>query len=174
MKNENLVAEELIKQHPIMSELHPESVNTIRILTINGTIVGATLRIGAGGSRVDNASSGGCFATIDLESGIVTTCGHDFQGNKYLAHPTTGVYIPGFQIPFWVELCDLVGKAVALEINTPIIGWDVAISEDGPVLVEGNVGPGIRLMQVADKKGKRKWYTQVLKREKHIKSRVVS
>lgn len=81
------MAEELVVQHPAMAELYPTSVNTVRILTIYGKIVDATLRMGNGGSFLDNASSGGIFAPVDIETGRITAEGIDYLGKANLKHP---------------------------------------------------------------------------------------
>ena len=53
-------------------------------------------------------------------------------------HPDTGVAIEGFQLPHWEAVADLARRAHDVARGMPAVGWDVAITPDGPVLVEGN------------------------------------
>lgn len=146
MKNK-LMAEELIEQHDEISKMYSKSVNTLRIVTNNGQCIGASFRMGTGGSVVDNASSGGIYAEVDVENGIVISQGHTHEGRYYLRHPDSGVIIPGFQIPLWQECLEMVSKANKLVDKTSLIGWDVAVTKHGPTLVEINSQPGLELVQ---------------------------
>lgn len=155
---QDMIAESLLIQCPEMAVLHPSSVNTVRMLTIRGKLVSAVLRMGVGGGFVDNGCSGGIFAGMDIETGLVTTKGADLLEHRFLTHPTTGVVIPGFQVPMWQEVRDMMAQAVDLVPGAVIVGWDVALTADGPVLIEGNAYPSVQIMQTAGMEGmKRLW-----------------
>lgn len=113
------VVEELIEQAHPMSNLHPESINTLRIITfkINNEveILGAAIRMGTGRSYVDNAGAGGIYVGVDINEGIVNTVARDNVGNKYLKHPDTDVIFPGFKVPDWKEAKEMI-KEMALVI----------------------------------------------------------
>ena len=147
MVRDDLIAEELVRQCPQMAALHPDSVNTVRVLTIKGKIVAATLRQGSGGSFMDNGTSGGVFAAMDPSSGIVVTPGVRLDTRQALRNPTTGVVIPGFRVPMWEETKQMIARAVQVAPETLIIGWDVAYTDDGPILIEGNAYPGVQILQ---------------------------
>ena len=53
-------------------------------------------------------------------------------------HPDTGAPIAGHRLPCWAETMALATAALDAAHDRPSIGWDVAITDDGPVLVEGN------------------------------------
>lgn len=163
LTGEDKIAEELIVQCPEMARLHPESVNTVRPLTLKGKFVAATLRMGVGGAFVDNGSAGGIFAMVDVDTGIVISQGATVAGRRFLRHPTTGVTIPGFQIPQWDKVKELVEEVTAMTPELVAIGWDVAITSDGPVLVEGNDHPGPQIMQGGGPKGMYRYWKQVLR-----------
>ena len=146
------IVEERVIQHPKMAEMCPTSVNTIRIATLLGDkkqgIVYAFLRIG-NGKVMDNADQGGMAARIDLESGTLLTVGADKQGNTYTEHPMTHTPIIGFQIPYFKEACDMCLKAAQKVPQMRFVAWDVAITEKGPVFIEGNSFPSHAVPQFA-------------------------
>lgn len=169
MKNGPFIAEEIIMQHESMARLHLESINTVRIITLtykkSVNVIAASIRIGAGNSVTDNAGSGGMFSSIDPLSGVVTCKATNYKKQTYIRHPDTQVIIPGFVIPQWISLLEIVNK-VALEIsdgNIPIlISWDFALSTKGWVIVEINTGGDWIILQGAQKEGlKRNFYRQI-------------
>lgn len=164
------VVEAFVKQHPDMNKLTDASVNTIRIVTISSNkktvtrdgkhfdIAYAALRIGGGKSIVDNFHSGGMTAAIDLESGILVTDGADMDRNVYTEHPVTGTPIKGFVIPMFKEALELVRSAWEETKIEGYLGWDIAIAEDGPMIIEVNLKPGVVLLNtpyVSEHVGKR-------------------
>ena len=56
----------------------------------------------------------------------------------YTRHPASGAYLPGFQIPFWLELTACVHRAMDRVPGMGYVGWDIAVTHDGPELIEGN------------------------------------
>jgi hypothetical protein len=50
-------------------------------------------------------------------------------------------------LPHWDEVKALAVRAHAAFAGRLMIGWDIAITEDGPVVIEGNRGPDMDLMQ---------------------------
>lgn len=53
-------------------------------------------------------------------------------------HPRTGVPFTGFMVPFWDETKNLVRDIAPLFLPLRTIGWDVAPTSNGPVILEGN------------------------------------
>ncbi len=147
MVKNDLIAEELVRQCPEMAALHPGSVNTVRVLTVRGKIIAATLRQGSGGAFMDNGTSGGIFAAMDPDSGVVVTQGVKLDTRRALRNPTTGALIPGFQVPMWEQTKQMISRAVQVVPETIIVGWDVAYTPDGPILIEGNAFPGVQILQ---------------------------
>lgn len=149
----NYIAEEGIQQHPAVSSIHSDSVNTIRFFTEYRAgkifIHLAIMRFGANKSHVDNAHSGGMFCNVDLESGKINACALDLQFKEYAQHPTSGVVFDGFQIPFWQETCDMIRKSVFKLRQIKYLGWDVAITPDGPLVIEVNGNPDPAMSQIA-------------------------
>ena len=78
-------------------------------------------------------------------------------------HPVTGVQFDGFRIPCFREAVDMVLQAAKEETNILVIGWDIALSENGPLIIEGNRRPGMDLMQVLADRGRKDMVDDVLK-----------
>ncbi len=138
------LAEEFIVQHPSLMALSPSAVNTVRVITqLNAddevVLLGARLRVSEN-SPVDNMASGNFAAAIDIETGKVNTPGvySDITKDDVKVHPVTGVEVVGFQVPYWSEIIDMVQKAALHVPENRSIGWDVAVTEQGPELIEGN------------------------------------
>lgn len=171
------VAEELIKQSNELGQFHPSSVNTVRVVTFyykeDVSILWAFLRMGASGSVVDNMGSSGLGALIDVKTGIIISDGMDWNGDAGKSHPDSKIKFKGFQIPKWDELLIIV-KSLASEVSEMhCIGWDLALTSDGWVLVEGNARPQCVTIQTFTKKGVRpmydKMYTLIKKDKDEVK-----
>ena len=144
------VVEAFVIQHPEMSRITPSSVNTLRVVCLStdttSEVAYAALRIGSGKSFVDNFTDGGMVAGVDLTTGTVVTNGFTVDGISNAAHPETGTVFKGFQIPFFKEALEMVEQAGRKVVG--YIGWDIAITENGPVLIEANIMPGNRILQM--------------------------
>lgn len=137
-----IIAEEVIHQHPEMAAPHPQSVNTVRITTyiVNGKvniIKRPFMRFGQGDNVVDNGAQGGLFAAIDIESGIVTDVVGK-NGKRYVLHPDTKMPLVGFKVPRWEEALSFAKELAGVLPFCRYVGWDLALTEDGWIMVEGN------------------------------------
>jgi len=143
--------EEAIVQHPKMDSLNPSSINTLRMCTVladgEPKLVYSMLRIGVDGSCVDNATSGGIYTWVDPDGVLRYPCTCDKTCRYYTSHPTTGVEFVGFEIPHYGECVAFVLGLAASEPSMGYVGWDVAITPDGPTLVEVNNIPGYHIAQ---------------------------
>lgn len=147
----DFIIEELIRQADPVSSLHPTSVNTVRVVTfvLNGQaqIFASTLRVGRGGAELDNAGSGGIYAIVDPETGVVDTDAVDHKRNHYSAHPDTGVTFKGFQLPQWDSAVEFVKEMATTLEGTTLVAWDIAYSDKGWVMVEANDNGAWRVIQ---------------------------
>ena len=146
------LVEEVVVQHPDMARIYPNAVNTIRTATIltggRVTVVYAFVRIGNKGHVVDNLNSEGMAAPLDVQTGIIKRPAADKDGVVYESHPQTGARILGAQIPFWNEAVALCKECATVIPQVRYVGWDVAITKDGPVIIEGNQFPGHDILQL--------------------------
>ncbi len=136
-----------IVQHSAISQLNPNAVNTMRILTVlhkDGSVkvYSSLLRIGGGKGHVDNFCSGGVAVGID-DDGKLKEYGYYLNGDRVTTHPVSGKDFLGYQIPSFEEAKQLVKKAHLFVPHFRMVSWDVAIEEDGaPVLIETNLSDG--------------------------------
>lgn len=148
VKKGSSVLEELIDQADEMKVFHPQSVNTIRVVTCIkndiSQVVQATIRMGTGDSVVDN----GCLsAAINIQTGEIITPGRNaHSAGLYTFHPNTNTKILGNIIPRWKELMDIMNELPLILPKQRIIGWDMALSNDGWVVIEGNTNPAIQIL----------------------------
>lgn len=151
-ENKQYLIEDAIVQHEKMNELYSGSVNTLRMVTLVDNdkkphFMYALIRMGQKGAKVDNISSGGMYAPVN-ENGIITHAAFcDKEGICHDIHPTSGTKLVGFEIPYFAEAVELVKKAATVIPDMRYIGWDVAITENGPILVEGNNFPSYDMVQ---------------------------
>lgn len=140
----NDFVEEYVVQHNDLMRLSSSGLNTLRIITqVNGKneveLLGATLRISVN-CPVDNWHKGNLAAPVDLATG--TVAGPAFymditKPDEYF-HPVTNVEIPGFRIPFWNDAVQMAKDAAVYNRKNRSIGWDIAVTDNGPDLIEGN------------------------------------
>ncbi len=143
----NAIVQEVVKQSPTLAQLHPTSLQTVRIMTLYAagetSVVSVVLRMGRGNAQVDNVSAGGIAVGVD-ETGKLRKYGYDVNGNRFDRHPTTDVPFEGIQIPSFDKCCDMVKYlAPRLGRTQRMISWDLSIDEkETPVLIEANLTYG--------------------------------
>lgn len=140
------LCEEVITQHPELDRLWPGCVNTVRLVTIYkdgvGHIVASFLRVGSGEKPVDNFNNGGMVVPLDPGTGTVLCAAVNKAGQRFETHPGTGTRFEGFQVPLWEQVVELAGRAAGVIPGVRYVGWDIAVTPEGPLLVEGNQYPG--------------------------------
>jgi hypothetical protein len=137
--------EEKIQQHSFNHRLYPEAVNTIRVdslLTKSGEVIinSAYLRIGRNGRKVDNWSGkqGGIGVNVNIQNGVLSSQGIDYSKNLYTEHPNTHVCFSGLVVPYWEEIINIVKDAALQFPNVRSLGWDIVLTENGPLILEVN------------------------------------
>jgi len=148
IKNEQFLIEEVAHQHKDIAKIYSDSVNTIRIVTLNKKVVASFIRFGNLGNVVDNFNHDGMVTTINVETGIVEYPALDKQGNIYDKHPFTNEPIIGLKIPMWDKVKELCIEASEITPEVGYVGWDICVGETEPILIEGNDFPGHDLYQL--------------------------
>lgn len=159
-RKNKMLLEECIEACDELKMFHPQSLNTIRVVTVNGRdkacVLSGVLRTGVGDNVVDNSHAGGVSAQINVSSGIVESDGADTKGNIYKCHPDSGIMFVGYKIHNWEAIVETCCEAAKLT-GAPMTGWDVVVNQRGDVeFVEANYGPDMDMMQTRYKKGAKK------------------
>lgn len=156
-----IVLERRLEQGAFFRELHPESANSMRVMTLwtPGDAAPFVARaVQRAGTRdtvpTDNFSGGGISALIDLESGRLGIGRlHPVLGRlaeeRWSRHPDSGAQIEGVVVPYWDQVRETVLRAAALLPTNPYIGWDVLVDDAGtPLIIEANGNMAFGAVQV--------------------------
>ena len=161
------VIEERIRQGESTRAFNSSSVNTVRCITVNtrnGIEIPYTFsKTGRKGKFYDNAHAGGIVSNIDVTDGIIETDGFDEFGGKYIKHPDSGIEFKGFKMPRWDEMKELCTKLAEMIPSVKCIGWDMALTENGWVVVEGNWATQLVVPQIVVQKGLKREMTELIK-----------
>jgi len=151
------IVQEVITQHPALDLINPYCLNSIRIITLltrdnDVKLLASMLRTSSGKVPIDNFSLGGIVVKIDMETGRLKAPGF-MKGRTIVRvtdHPLTGVPLEGFRVPYWTELKEAVTKAQKVFSELKAIGWDLAVTPGGPVIIEGNIEWGTAGIQATN------------------------
>ncbi len=144
IKGSRYLLQKAVQQHDAMGALHPPSVNTLRVVTIlqkgGPSLFSQYLRIGVGGRTVDYSRQGTLLVAVATD-GLMQQTGFHFVRSEVTTtrkHPDTGVVFTGHRIPFVEDCIDIAMAAHGKVRGLRSVGWDFAITAQGPVLLEGN------------------------------------
>lgn len=156
-KNGQYLVEEEIIQSEELNGINPNCVNSYRIVTLvnNGEsyVIANALRVNQDKSNVIGCTNDLYFSFS--EDGKINSNVVDDYGNTYTQHPLTGKKFSEVKVNDVKEAFEMCKKA-ALEIpEVRYVGWDVAFSNKGPIIVEGNEYPGYGILQFYKLKNKR-------------------
>ncbi|WP_331234220.1 sugar-transfer associated ATP-grasp domain-containing protein [Natronorarus salvus] len=164
------IAVEFVEQADYAASIYPDSVNTIRLITLwdydldEPYVADAIHRFGNDGSApVDNWDSGGLSVGVDLDSGTLLQAVRFPESTVvewYREHPNTGAEIEGIKIPQWDRICTACCEMAETFWYVPMNAWDIVLSHGNIKVIEGNSRPTIEMMQVhrpflADKRTRR-------------------
>ena len=146
--NKQYLIEDTLIQNEYLDWINPKAVNNVRLVTLlkegEVYVVFKTLRINAGSEEVISCHD--IYMTLDDEGNILGNVVDD-ECNIYKKHPVTGFKFKGAKIPHMDKALELVKSAAKLVPEMRWIGWDVAITEDGAAIIEGNNYPSFGLHQ---------------------------
>lgn len=157
-QDEHIVCE-FIEQSSFFRQLYPRTTNTLRVICMRDKtgepfIARAILRLGTERSKdVDNFGQGGLAVNVDLNTGALgQAIDHDSSAPRepraYARHPDSDAPIAGEFLHGWIAARD---EALSLMRQLPFInyvGWDIVLTDSGPVFLEGNNYTGVRLAQI--------------------------
>ncbi|MBQ9314683.1 MAG: hypothetical protein IJ220_06830 [Clostridia bacterium] len=147
-ENKQFLIEDTIVQHDELNRINPYAVNNVRFSTVvkDGQVyvVTRTLRLNTGNDPV--ISSNDVMVNVDEEGNLISDA-IDEMFETYEKHPDTNAQIKGTKLPFIKEAEEMVKKAALRVPQVRYVGWDVGITPNGPLLIEGNFYPSYGLTQ---------------------------
>jgi len=145
---DGVVFQSALRQHPEIEVITGRAVGTVRVVTIRKADMPDALysvwKIPAPGTMSDDLrQQGALVAPVNTCTGQVgrACAGYGLSAEAIETHPVTGRAITGFQLPFWEDLRQMARNAHALFPEYGILGWDIAITESGPVIIECRDNP---------------------------------
>ena len=150
---------EFIKQCDFCREIYPHTTNTVRVICMRDHdgepfVARGILRLGSRSSEgVDNFGQGGLAADVNLETGMLgVAVEHDASAprapNSHSQHPDSGTEIYGRVLPNWNNAKEASLKLMRQLPFINYVGWDIVLTDTGPVFLEGNNYTGVRLAQI--------------------------
>ena len=145
-----------VRNHHDLLDLGAGALSTVRLLSCRNErgdfeVTNASFRMSVDpAAPVDNFHAGGIAAAVDLETGrlgAATDLGMGPEFHWYDRHPFTGAEVAGRRLPMWPEAVALAVRAHRVFHDHVLVGWDIAILDEGPCVIEGNRGPDMDLMQ---------------------------
>ncbi|WP_051559835.1 sugar-transfer associated ATP-grasp domain-containing protein [Marinobacterium jannaschii] len=146
----DFVIEEQVEQISFLNDVYPHSVNTLRAVTKrnftgNAELIAVTLRMGTAGRQVDNSHLGGLLIGIDLLTGKAMRpyAGYEYGSDKIFNHPDTKFDFGNMKIEGWDHIKGEIVSFANKMVLQNLIGWDIALTDDGPLVIEANTMFGI-------------------------------
>ncbi|HWM16885.1 MAG TPA: sugar-transfer associated ATP-grasp domain-containing protein [Microbacterium sp.] len=140
-----ILIEEVIRQHADLADVCPGTVNTTRVTAFfdgETTHILAMAQKFGRGAVSDQMTFGGFYTMLD-DDGHAVGPGYDSHGHVHERHPDSGFVIADFQLPMMDEVRAFIDRVARVVPQVQYVGWDVVVTAEGPVLVEGNWGAGV-------------------------------
>ena len=149
------IIQERLRSHNAISRVNDTALNTTRIYTlITGNRIeylGGYQAFATGTALTDSWQHGSVYVAIDPLKNRLGNYGITSQSDPregvLLEHPDSLIEFRGYEIPFLTESVELCRNAHTLFEQALIIGWDIAVTDNGPVIIEANENPGINVLQ---------------------------
>lgn len=155
-KRRPLLVQRRFAANPEVGDLTTGALPTVRVTTClneqgEPEVVGAVFRMAIGSNRtVDNLHAGGIAAGVDLDAGALSSAsnlGMDARLGWLDQHPDTGAEIAGRALPQWEKIKVLAIRAHRAFADRVLVGWDIGVTDQGPLVVEGNSSPDLDIVQ---------------------------
>lgn len=155
-RDTRLIVQPRMRPHPELQRITAGALPTVRVLTCldeqnQPHVMAAMIRTSFGNNRtVDNLHAGGIGTLVDVDSGRLgkaSNLGADARLGWFSQHPDTGAAIEGTIVPCWEQVKSAAVAAHRRFADRVVIGWDIAVLEDGPIIIEGNGNPDLDILQ---------------------------
>lgn len=136
--------------HPTLQAVSNGALAAIRIVTVLpmggvAQLISAEVGLPRGASKT---TTGAICCVLDHQTGAITRMLMNQTIVQHAVHPDTGNEIAGIVVPYFQQALSMVLKAHAIVFPAfASLGWDVVITQDGPLLLETNAGWGALFQQ---------------------------
>ena len=160
LKQDFIVQPRLVN-HRALSTISNDALSTVRVLTIRNEkgfpeATNFAFRMAMGeNSTVDNFHQGGLATVVDAETGMIgeaSNIGVRPEVGWLSVHPNSGVTFKGMILPDWAAVVALAVAAHQAFPQRIMVGWDVAMLADGPMIIEGNGRPDLDIHQRVERR----------------------
>lgn len=152
------VVQDFICPNKEIRRFNNSALNIARIVTIRR---GETIEylsgfqsFATGSKSIDNWGDDAIFVGIDISASCLKKYGFyhpcSSKGTITDSHPDSRIRFEGYRMPELNEAVELCKRAHRLLFFAFIIGWDVAMTDSGPMILEANETPGINAVQCLD------------------------
>ncbi|KPJ56535.1 hypothetical protein AMJ49_04640 [Parcubacteria bacterium DG_74_2] len=150
--NTDWIIQEGIENTRSLKKIHPSSLNTFRVMTFfypqkGAKVIYAILKVGNNNAYTDNAHTGGIYIGVNLATGKLMNKGFNEDLKEYTSHPLTNYDFRNKKIKHFEKIIKIAERAGNLFPYLTFIGWDIALTNDGPIILEGNSSPGLTIIQ---------------------------
>lgn len=153
------LVESCVRGHRELESICGETLCTCRLVTLvkpggEVMLLGAVFKLAPSTAGVDNLHAGGLSVGVDLESGKLGK-GRTMADmwKPYRSSLPGGAEFEHTTLPYWAETKELAVRSALAFPLLPCVGWDIAITDQGPVVIEGNWGWAADLMQIGMHRG---------------------
>ncbi len=141
----NFIIQAAVKQHPVLSQMNPSSLNTIRVVSFffeeEVHILSCILRVGAPNAKVDNVGAGGYACQIKIDGRLNKKAVN--RKAEWVEENNSGIKFAEVKVPEFDRVIETVKLAHKRLAHFKLIGWDMSVDRAGdPVLIEYNTCPG--------------------------------
>jgi hypothetical protein len=153
---DGFILQTAVEQHPDLTKVAGPAIGSIRVVTVydgkTPSVLYTLWKVPSPKAMSDNYwQPGSMLAEIDKASGQLVQCrrGEGPTQEGIEAHPASGAIFADVQIPFWDKICDMTLRGHEVLPQFGVFGWDIAVTPEGPLIIECNANPHHMLYQLA-------------------------
>lgn len=147
---DDVLIQEELRNHAAFLSLGANALLCLRVMSVFGKgrvdVPCALLKLAVEDGVVDNGRAGGIYIAVDLRTGRLAAEGVNERLERFTESPSSNTSFGEFVVPHIEEVVSLTRRAAAAFSDLPTIGWDIAVTSEGPVIVEGNSSPSLAMV----------------------------
>lgn len=152
LRSSDWIVQEGVENSHSISKFYKHSTNSFRVLTyftpgLGSRVMYCILKFGNNKAYTDNAHTGGVYVRVDIKTGELDDIAYDENLHEYKSHPFTGIIFAGHKVNGIKEVIEMAVRLGNKFPNLTFVGWDIALSSKGAMVLEGNSSPGLTIIQ---------------------------